>query len=66
MSKFDPNHLQHMADALQTWIDWEEREGPVEDDKHIMSPPSWPSLGQIKLWIRTLETAKSQLEDEAA
>lgn len=55
-----------MADALQTWIDWEEREGPVEDDKHIMSPPSWPSLGQIKLWIRTLETAKSQLEDEAA
>ena len=62
LTEFDPVHLKHIADALQTWIDWEERNGPADDEKHIMSPPTWPSVGQIKLWIETLEKARSELE----
>lgn len=59
---FQPSHLDHIADSLQTWIDWEERNGPADEDKHIMSPPTWPTFGQVRLWVETLRAAKSRIE----
>ena len=50
-----------IADELKSWLDFHardcEKDGvSITDDSHIMSPPKWPTRGQLKKWIETLES----------
>ena len=46
--------LNGFADNLKYWIDSYERREGVTDDTHVITPPSWPTVGQLKEWIAAL------------
>ncbi len=57
--------LNEFAANLHYWIDSYERREGVTDDTHVITPPSWPTVGLLKTWIKalkgeSLETAKRQ------
>lgn len=49
--------LNEIALCLKNWIDFEQSHTPnipVADDKHIIGPPVWPTVGTLKKWIEVL------------
>jgi hypothetical protein len=54
--------LDVVATTLQYWLDYQALHNPTEllnDDRHIVSPPSWPSRGTLKNWIAVLRQQQS-------
>ena len=48
-----------IANVLQSWLDFHEQDCgkdgvQITDASHIMSPPVWPTRGQIENWIKVL------------
>jgi hypothetical protein len=56
--------LREIGDVIAYWIEWITREREAENlgttaDTHVMlpgdnAPPYWPSVGQLKLWLKAL------------
>jgi len=49
-----------------SWLEFEQRKSdkPLSDDHHIMAPPYWPSVGQIKNWIELFNDAAKELQND--
>lgn len=55
--------LREIAFQLEAWIIFDKRQRDREnlettDDTNIISPPVWPSHGQLKEWIRVLRDSQ--------
>lgn len=69
----ETNALKHMANIFQYWLDFQDaerkKEGiPTDDETYVMRPPSWPSRGTLKEWIKALSppTPSDSGQDEEA
>lgn len=56
----DRNALSVMRGVFQHWLDFEREKRAAEgvettDETHIISPPYWPTHGQLKAFIATLD-----------
>lgn len=61
--------LTVIANELQYWLDTNDAQqleaigkDRCEDDTHVISPPSWPTRGVLKEWIKAMrqeETPKT-------
>lgn len=63
----DRQRLNLISNHLQRWIDYDlekrTKKGiETTDATHIMAPPTWPSHGQIKHWIKTLKGIENPVE----
>lgn len=57
--------LDVMAKIFQHWLEFHAesyaKEGcDVSDASHIISPPAWPSRGQLKAWIAALQPRSAE------
>lgn len=59
MPEYDEMRLDAIAGEIQYWLDFQESDHEkIDDDLHVMSPPSWPTRGVLKLWIKVLKGEK--------
>ena len=54
--------LSFIADELQSWLDYQTEERYSEglstnNDTVIITPPSWPSRGMLKNWIKVIKSS---------
>jgi hypothetical protein len=53
--------LDAIRRQIKRWIDYDARGQEVSPDKHIMSPPTWPSHGQLNAWVTLFEKIDERL-----
>lgn len=67
--------LQEIGNIIAHWIEWTERERETEclettSDTHVMldgytnAPPSWPTVGQLRLWLKVLHDHPNKAEED--
>ncbi len=56
--------LSVIAKTVQSWLEWNKNQRDQEsietkDGTHIMAlpVPSWPTHGQLRTWVKTMESA---------
>jgi len=61
--------LNEIERQVKYWVEFDLKQRDAEglettDATHIMSPPGWPSHGQLKAWVKCLKEAQLALETE--
>lgn len=54
--------LEVIAAQIQFWLDYQEQQGPVDDDTVLRTPPVSPTRGVLKNWVKAIRYAAMKQE----